>query len=143
MTAHILTLRNNMDGQELDEPLSTVTAGGLHHAEVEAFLIKYFSSGSPKPVDEPLDTITTKDRFAVVTIHGEEYVITDIRMRMLQPKELFKAQGFPDDYIIDHDADGNPYPKKEQVAKCGNAVTPPTAAALVRANLPEYCGKTA
>ena len=143
LTAHILTLRNNMDGQELDEPLSTVTAGGLHHAEVEAFLIKYFSSGSPKPVDEPLDTITTKDRFAVVTIHGEEYVITDIRMRMLQPKELFKAQGFPDDYIIDHDADGNPYPKKEQVAKCGNAVTPPTAAALVRANLPEYCGKTA
>lgn len=141
LTAHILTLRNNMDGQELDEPLSTVTAGGLHHAEVEAFLIKYFSSGSPKPVDEPLDTITTKDRFAVVTIHGEEYVITDIRMRMLQPKELFKAQGFPDDYIIDHDADGNPYPKKEQVAKCGNAVTPPTAAALVRANLPEYCEK--
>lgn len=143
LTAHILTLRNNQDGQELDEPLSTVTAGGLHHAEVEAFLIKYFSTGSPKPVDEPLDTITTKDRFAVVTIHGEEYVITDIRMRMLQPKELFKAQGFPDDYIIDHDADGNPYPKKEQVAKCGNAVTPPTAAALVRANLPEYCGKTA
>ena len=139
LTAHILTLRNNMDGQELDEPLSTVTAGGLHHAEVEAFLIKYFSSGSPKPVDEPLDTITTKDRFAIVTIHGEEYVITDIRMRMLQPKELFKAQGFPDDYIIDHDADGNPYPKKEQVAKCGNAVTPPTAAVLVRANLPEYC----
>lgn len=141
LMAHILTLRNNMDGQELDEPLSTVTAGGLHHAEVEAFLIKYFSTGSPKPADEPLDTITTKDRFAVVTIHGEEYVITDIRMRMLQPKELFKAQGFPDNYIIDHDADGNPYPKKEQVAKCGNAVTPPTAAALVRANLPEYCEK--
>jgi len=141
LTAHILTLRNNMDGQELDEPLSTATAGGLHHAEVEAFLIKYFSTGSPKPIDEPLDTITTKDRFAVVTIHGEEYVITDIRMRMLQPKELFKAQGFPDNYIIDHDAEGNPYPKKEQVAKCGNAVTPPTAAALVRANLPEYCEK--
>lgn len=139
LTAHILTLRNNQDGQELEEPLSTVTAGGLHHAEVEAFLVKYFSNGAPKPVDEPLDTITTKDRFAVVTIHDEEYVITDIRMRMLQPKELFKAQGFPDNYIIDHDADGNPYPKKEQVAKCGNAVTPPTAAALVRANLPEYC----
>ena len=141
LTAHILTLRNGQDGQEIDEPLSTVTAGGLHHAEVEAFLIKYFSNGAPKPVDEPLDTITTKDRFAVVTIHGEEYIITDIRMRMLQPKELFKAMGFPVDYIFDHDADGNPYPKKEQVAKCGNAVTPPTAAALVRANLPEYCEK--
>ena len=139
LTAHILTLRNNQDGQELDEPLSTVTAGGLHHAEVEAFLVKYFSNGAPKPVDEPLDTITTKDRFAVVTIHGVECVITDIRMRMLQPKELFRAQGFPEDYIIDRDADGNPYPKKEQVAKCGNAVTPPTATALVRANLPEYC----
>lgn len=139
LTAHILTLRNNQDGQELDEPLSTVTASGLHHAEVEAFLVKYFSNGAPKPVDEPLDTITTKDRFAVVTIHGVEYVITDIRMRMLQPKELFRAQGFPEDYIIDRDADGNPYPKKEQVAKCGNAVTPPTATALVRANLPEYC----
>ena len=139
LTAHILTLRNNQDGQELDEPLSTVTAGGLHHAEVEAFLVKYFSNGAPKPVDEPLDTITTKDRFAVVTIHGVEYVITDIRMRMLQPKELFRAQGFPEDYIIDRDADGNPYPKTEQVAKCGNAVTPPTATALVRANLPEYC----
>ena len=141
VTAHIMTLRNNQDGQAIDEPLSTVTSGGGHHAEVQAFLVKYFSTGATKPVNEPLDTVTTKDRFALVTIHGEQYIITDIRMRMLQPRELFNAQGFPHDYVIDHDADGHPYPKSKQVARCGNAVTPQVPAALVRANLPEYCGK--
>ncbi len=139
VTAHIMTLRNNEIGQKADEPLKTVCCNGLHHAEVQAFLIKYFSNGSPKPVNEPLDTITTKDRFAIVTIHGEEYIITDIKMRMLQPRELFNAQGFPPDYVIDVDADGHPYPKSKQVARCGNAVTPPVPAALVRANLPEHC----
>ena len=68
-----------MDGQPADEPLATITAGGSHHAEVQAFLVKYFSNGTPKPVDSPLDTVTTKDRFALVTIHGEEYIITDIK----------------------------------------------------------------
>lgn len=140
VTAHILTLRRNMDGQTVDEPLSTVSCSGAHHAEVQAFLVKYFSNGRPKPVDEPLDTVTTKDRFAVVTIHGEEYIITDIKMRMLTPRELFNAQGFPEDYVIDVDANGAPYPKSQQVAKCGNAVTPPVSKALVMANLPEYCG---
>ncbi len=140
VTAHILTMRNHMDGQRMDEPLGTITAGTTHHAEVQAFLVKYFSNGAAKSVDEPLDTITTKDRFALVTIHGEEYIITDIRMRMLQPRELFNAQGFPEDYRIDRDADGKAYPKSKQVARCGNAVTPPVATALVRANLPEYCG---
>lgn len=139
VTAHIMTLRNNEIGQKADEPLKTVCCDGLHHAEVQAFLIKYFSNGSPKPVNEPLDTITTKDRFAIVTIHGEEYIITDIKMRMLQPRELFNAQGFPPDYVIDVDADGHPYPKSKQVARCGNAVTPPVPAALVKANLPEHC----
>lgn len=136
VTAHILTMRNNMDGQPADEPLTTVSCSGAHHAEVQAFLVKYFSNGQPKAVDAPLDTITTKDRFAVVTIHGEEYIITDIKMRMLTPRELFNAQGFPDDYIIDT-AGGKPYPKSKQVARCGNAVTPPVPAALVKANLLE------
>ena len=126
-------------GSKADEPLTTVSCSGAHHAEVQAFLVKYFSTGAAKSVNEPLDTVTTKDRFALVTIHGEEYIITDIRMRMLQPRELFNAQGFPHDYIIDTDADGKPYPKSKQVARCGNAVTPPVPAALVRANLPEYC----
>ena len=123
----------------MDEPLTTVSCSGAHHAEVQAFLVKYFSNGRAKSVSEPLDTITTKDRFAVVTVHGEDYIITDIRMRMLQPRELFKAQGFPDNYIIDVDAEGKPYAKTKQVARCGNAVTPPVPCALVRANLPEYC----
>ena len=139
VTAHIMTMRNNMDGQKADEPLTTISCSGAHHAEVQAFLIKYFQNGAAKSVDEPLDTITTKDRFAVITIHGEEYIITDIRMRMLQPRELFNAQGFPEDYIIDTDAEGKPYPKSKQVARCGNAVTPPVPAAIVRVNLPEYC----
>lgn len=139
VTAHIVTLRNNMDGQPMNEPLTTISCSGAHHAEVEAFLVKYFSTGTPKPVDAPLDTLTTKDRYALVTIHGEDYVIVDIRMRMLQPRELFNAQGFPEDYIIEHDAEGNPYPKTKQVARCGNAVTPPVPAAMVRVNLPEYC----
>nr|DAV27111.1 MAG TPA: DNA cytosine methyltransferase [Caudoviricetes sp.] len=137
VTAHIMTMRNNMDGQPIDEPLTTISCSGAHHAEVQAFLVKYFSNGTAKLVDEPLDTVTTKDRFALVTIHGEEHIITDIKMRMLQPRELFNAQGFPPDYIIDHDADGHPYVKSKQVARCGNAVTPPVPAALVRANLPE------
>ena len=141
VTAHIMTMRRNMDGQKADEPLTTISCSGAHHAEVQAFLVKYFSTGTAKPVNEPLDTITTKDRFAVVTIHGEKYIITDIKMRMLQPRELFNAQGFPADYIIDRDADGKPYPKSKQVARCGNAVTPPVPAALVRANLPEMCKK--
>lgn len=140
-------------GSGADKPLDTVTAhdhnslvtvhaaqtANSHSAEVWAFLVKYFSTATAKPVTDPLDTITTKDRFALVTIHGEEYVITDIKMRMLQPRELFNAQGFPADYIIDHDDSGRPYPKSKQTARCGNAVTPPVPAALVRANLPEMC----
>ena len=140
VTAHILTMRNNMDGQAIDEPLTTISCSGAHHAEVQAFLVKYFSSGTAHSVHKPLDTVTTKDRFALVTIHGEEYIITDIKMRMLTPRELFNAQGFPEDYIIDHDYEGKPYSKTNQVARCGNAVTPPVPAALVRANLAEMCG---
>ena len=139
VTAHIMTMRNHMDGQPVDEPLGTITAGTTHHLEVQAFLLKYYGNGTANSVSEPLDTVTARDRFALVTIHDEEYIITDIRMRMLQPRELFNAQGFPEDYIIDHDADGKVYPKVKQVARCGNAVTPPVPAALVRANLPECC----
>ncbi len=139
VTAHIMTMRKKMDGQKMDEPLTTISCSGAHHVEVQAFLLKYFSTGTAKSVNNPLDTITTKDRFALVTIHGQDYIITDIKMRMLQPRELFNAQGFPEDYIIDKDFEGKEYPKTKQVARCGNAVTPPVATALVRANLPEYC----
>ncbi len=139
VTAHILTMRNHMDGQPVDEPLGTICANTTHHAEVQAFLLKYYGTSYAQKADDPLDTVTAKDRFALVTIHGEEYIITDIRMRMLQPRELFNAQGFPNSYIIDHDASGAAYPKSKQVARCGNAVTPPVPAAMVRANLPEHC----
>ena len=140
VTAHIMTMRRHMDGQAIDEPLTTVSCSGAHHAEVQAFLVKYFSSSTAKSVAEPFDTLTTKDRFALVTIHGEEYVIVDIKMRMLTPRELFRAQGFSDDYIIDFTKDdGTRYSRTAQVERCGNSVTPPVAAELVRANLPEMC----
>jgi len=139
ITPYIVSLRNNMVGQEVDEPLSTITAGGNHHIAVYAYLIKYYGSIEACGMNDPLDTITTKDRFAVVTIGEENYVVKDIYMRFLTPRELFRASGFPEDYVIDRDFNGNQYPRSKQIARCGNAVTPPTATALVRANLPEYC----
>lgn len=128
-------------GQSMKEPLHTVTTSPGHFAEVQAFLIKYYGQGTGQEVTEPLDTVVSKDRFGLVTIHGVNYQIADIGMRMLTPRELYAAQGFPPDYIIDHDYQGNTYPKSKQVARCGNAVPPPFAAALIRANLPELCVK--
>lgn len=106
---------------------------------VQAFLTKYCGSDIGQSLNDPLHTITTKDRFGLVTVHGKEYQIVDIGMRMLQPHELFAAQGFPKDYIIDRDYEGKRYPKTEQVARVGNSVPPQLAEALVRANLPELC----
>lgn len=90
-------------------------------------------------IKEPLETITTRDRFGLVTIKGIDYRIVDIGLRMLELHELYGCQGFPADYIIDHDYSGKSYPRTEQVNRCGNAVCPPIPAALVRANLPEMC----
>lgn len=125
-------------GVNVTDPLPTVTAID-HNALIEAFLVKYYGQGEGQTHGEPLHTITTKDRFSLVTVREEVYQIADIGMRMLTPRELFRAQGFPNRYIIDHDADGRRYPKSAQVARCGNAVPPPFATALVRANLPEMC----
>lgn len=141
MTSNLVKLRGTCaHGSAADEPLHTVSAGGLHMAEVRAFLLKYYSSAQHgQELDDPLHTLTHQARFGLVTvtIEGEEYVIVDIGMRMLSPRELFNAQGFPSDYIIDRDADGNPMTKTAQVAKCGNSVPPPFSRALVTANLPE------
>ena len=128
-------------GQDMREPLGTVTAnaGGGHFGEVRAFLIKYYGDATGQDIEKPLDTVTTKDRFGLVTIEGVDYQIVDIGLRMLEPRELYGCQGFPDDYIIDHDYTGKTYPRSEQVRRCGNAVCPPIPAALVRANLPELC----
>lgn len=126
-------------GQNLREPLHTITTSPGHFGEVRAFLIKYYGEGTGQNIKEPLDTITSKDRFGLVTIEGVDYQIVDIGLRMLEPRELYGCQGFPDDYIIDHDYTGKTYPRSEQVRRCGNAVCPPIPAALVKANLPELC----
>ena len=126
-------------GQDLREPLHTITTSAGHFGEVRAFLIKYYGEGTGQDIKEPLDTITSRDRFGLVTINGTDYQIVDIGLRMLEPRELYGCQGFPDDYIIDHDYTGKTYPRSEQVRRCGNAVCPPIPAALVRANLPELC----
>ena len=139
--ATMIQLKNHCDGVDLRKPLPTITAQGTHFAEVRAMLIKYYGCGVGQPVDQPLDTITAKDRFGLVTVAGVDYQIVDIGLRMLTPRELYNAQGFPPDYEIEVDCYGNAYPKKEQVARCGNAVPPAFATALVRANWPEACGK--
>ncbi len=126
-------------GQDMREPLHTITTSPGHFGEVRAFLIKYYGDATGQDIEQPLDTVTTKDRFGLVTIEGVDYQIVDIGLRMLEPKELYGCQGFPDDYIIDHDYTGKKYPRSEQVKRCGNAVCPPIPAALVKANLPELC----
>ncbi len=141
-------------GQGVDEPAPTITAGGGGKSslvelqlspEVEAgalrvaaFLISYYGTENMSAADAPAPTITTKDRLGLVTvtIKGTPYVIVDICLRMLQPAELYKAQGFPPDYIISHGADGKPFTKTQQVHMCGNSVSPPPMAALARANDP-------
>lgn len=126
-------------GQDEREPLHTVTTSAGHFGEVRAFMIKYYGDATGQDIKNPLDTVTTKDRFGLVTIKGVDYQIVDIGLRMLEPRELYGCQGFPDDYIIDHDYTGKTYPRSEQVRRCGNAVCPPIPAALVRANLPDLC----
>lgn len=139
VTASLIQMNNHCDGKDIKEPLPTITAGDGHFGEVRAFLIKYYGEGTGQDIKKPLDTVTSRDRFGLVTIEGVDYQIVDIGLRMLEPKELYGCQGFPDDYIIDRDITGKKYPRVEQVKRCGNAVPPPFAQALVKANLPELC----
>ena len=139
VTANLIQMNNHCDGKDIRQPLPTITAGDGHFGEVRAFLIKYYGQGTGQDIEKPLDTVTAQDRFGLVTINGTDYQIVDIGLRMLEPKELYGCQGFPDDYIIDHDYTGKTYPRSEQVRRCGNAVCPPIPAALVRANLSEMC----
>ena len=137
--ATLIQMNNHCDGRDVREPIPTITAGDGHFGEVRAFLIKYYGQGTGQDIKEPLDTVTAQDRFGLVTVNGVDYQIVDIGLRMLEPRELYGCQGFPDDYIIDHDYTGKEYPRSEQVRRCGNAVCPPIPAALVKANLPELC----
>lgn len=125
------------DGQPVTEPAATISAQGNHLGEVRAFLLKYYETATGQALDEPLHTITTKHRMGLVMVKGEPYQIVDIGMRMLEPHELYAAQGFPADYIHDRTATGKRLSKASQVRMCGNSVCPPVAAALVRANLVE------
>lgn len=125
-------------GQTLDRPLLTQDASN-RYGLVKAFLTTYYGTGIGSNLTDPLPTVVSRDRFGLVVAAGLNYKILDIGMRMLEPHELFAAQGFPTDYIIDRDHEGKKYPKYAQVARCGNAVPPPFAEHLVRANLPEIC----
>ena len=137
VAAHLMTMRNaGKPFNGADEPLHTVTAGGAHIFTVAAFLQKYYGQGLGQELDDPLHTVATRDTFGLVRVQidGQPYTIADIGMRMLTPREQFRAQGFPDSYIIDTGAGGRVMTKTEQTRMCGNSVCPPLAEALARAN---------
>lgn len=139
VASHLVKLRNNNVGHRVDEPIHTITASGGHFAEVRAFLTAFYGNERDgNTIDNPLRTIPTRDRFGLVTIEGQQYEIADIGFRMLQPHELFKAQGFPDNYIFSYGIDehGNTVKltKTEQTRMVGNSVCPQLSEALVRAN---------
>lgn len=138
VTSHMIKLRGDNVGAAATEPLHTVSAQGLHHGEVRAFLVKYYGNDKDGvSLKEPMHTIPTHDRFGLVTIKGEEYAIVDIGLRMLTPRELYRAQGFPESYQIEHGHDGHAITKTAQVRMCGNSVCPPLARAIVQANYAE------
>lgn len=158
VTANLLTLRKNCVGSAMDEPISTICAGAEHHALLEytltpdveegalrvaAFLMGYYGTDNIYDLRNPAATITTRDRLALVTvvIKGTPYVIVDIGMRMLTPRELYRAQGFPDNYVIDHGHDGQKFSKKDQVLMVGNSVSPWPMMALIEANMTENTNK--
>ena len=135
--SHQYTSNTNGGNGRLELPHKTITTGG-HHLLIAAFLSKYYGEGGQwQAVDGPAHTIPTRDRMGLVTVSvgGVDYVITDIGMRMLTPRELFRAQGFEDSYIIDPEYRGKRLTKTAQIRMCGNAVCPQVAEAVVRANV--------
>ncbi|QWU11684.1 DNA cytosine methyltransferase [Raoultella ornithinolytica] len=141
VSSHLVKLRGTCrDGQRADEPMPTITAGGQHVGEVKTTLaVEDYDEERAQQVLAFLREYCGEDCTGLVDIDGVTFRIVDIGMRMLQPHELYRAQGFPEWYIIDRDYRGVKYSKDKQVARCGNAVPPPFAEALVRANLPEMC----
>jgi DNA (cytosine-5)-methyltransferase 1 len=143
VTSNLIKLRGtSKEGQPVDEPLHTISAGGTHHAEVRAFLLKYYGSDQDPRLEEPLHTVTTKHRFGLVTVKGQPYAIVDIGLRMLKPRELYRAQGFKDSYIIDwgihpHTGEKIKLTATASIRMCGNSVCPPMARAYVAANYRE------
>ena len=159
--AHLQSLysdKHNGRNRPVEEPLPTQPAT-VRHALVEctlspeaeagalrvaAFLTTYYGTGDAVSLRDPLDTITTRDRLALVTVlvRGVPHVIVDIGLRMLKPHELYRAQGFPLDYIIDRTADGRAISGTRAVRMVGNSVSPPPLAAIARANLDAACVET-
>lgn len=141
VASHLVKLRGTCrDGQHIDEPMPTITAGGQHVGEVKTTLaVEDYDEERAQQALAFLREYCGEDSTGLVDVNGVTYRIVDIGMRMLQPHELYRAQGFPEWYIIDQDYRGVKYAKDKQVARCGNAVPPPFAEALVRANLPEMC----
>lgn len=146
--AHIVEFKGRDIGQDADRPLRTITASAGEFADCRAELME---AGSQDLMHWPevRDLLNrhcgyemADDEILLLEIGGGLYFIADILLRMLTPRELYNAMGFPPDYIIDRDYLGNEYGKTKQVARCGNAVCPPMAMALVRANLPEWCSRT-
>lgn len=137
VASHLVKLYGTaQDGAPLTEPMPTVTATGQHVGEVRAFLLKYYGNDrNGQGLADPMHTVTSRDRLGLVTVEGEDYQIIDIGMRMLTPRELFRAQGFPEGYVIDPIVDGKRLTKTAQVRMCGNSVSPPVARALVAANV--------
>lgn len=142
---HLIRHFGESIGSGIDQPVGTITGGGMGKAGlVYSFLIKYYGNDKGGiPLSDPMHTVVSKDRFGLVTVNvdGETYALTDIGMRMLQPHELYRAQGFPEEYIIDRglyeDGEESPFTKTNQVKMCGNSVCPDLASALVSANVPD------
>lgn len=146
-TAHVVKFKGDNLGHGMKEPMQTVTTSAGEFALCKAHLAKMRSGDDlghwPEIralLNEYCGYTLAEDEVLLLEISGALYYIADIGLRMLSPRELYNAMGFPLDYIIDRDYLGNEYKKSAQVARCGNAVCPPMATALVRANLPEWCG---
>ncbi len=140
VTSHLTKFYGTNIASDMRRPVPTVTGNGQHIGEVRAFLIKYYGQGTGQKLKTPLHTVKSHELFGLVTVAGEKYRIADIGLRMLTPRELARAQGFPDSYVLTGS-------KKIQVAKIGNSVCPPLACALVQANVKireirkaEFCG---
>lgn len=145
----IVKMKGSNLGQSADKPLQTVTASGMHFGTVQTVIVKVQPGIElchwpevRKLLNHWCDYKMKDDEILLIALNGAWYYIADIGLRMLTPRELYAASGFPPDYIIDHDFEGRLYGKTKQVARCGNAVPPPFATAIVRANAPEYCEGT-
>lgn len=147
--AHMVKLKGTNLSGPVSEPVQTITAGGGHFGVVTTYVAPVSPGADLKNWPEIRELLNTycgyslkENEVILFRISGSLYFMADVGLRMLTPRELYRANGFPDDYIIDRDYTGKEYGKAKQVARCGNAVPPPFATALVRANLPEWCGQT-